>query len=104
MPKSALVHLFVALVMAVPMVGCTSSTRTTESMGAYMDDSAITAKVKEAILAEPGLHSLQIGVETYKGTVQLSGFVDTLPSKSRAGEVTAKVAGVRSVKNDLVVK
>lgn len=105
MPKSALVRLFVALVMAaVPVVGCTSSTRTSESTGAYVDDAAITAKVKEAILAEPGLHSLQIGVETYKGTVQLSGFVDTLQSKSRAGELTARVAGVRAVRNDLIVK
>lgn len=104
MPKSALVHLFVALLMAAPIVGCTSSTRTTESTGAYIDDTVITAKVKEAILAEPGLHSLQVSVETYKDVVQLSGFVDTPQSKTRAGELAAKVAGVRSVQNDLVVK
>jgi osmotically-inducible protein OsmY len=104
MPKSALIRLFVALVLAMPIVGCTSSSRTTESTGAYIDDAAITAKVKQAILAEPGLHSLQISVETFKGTVQLSGFVDTLQSKTRAGDVAAGVAGVRSVRNDLVVK
>lgn len=104
MSKSALVHLFAAVLIAAPIIGCTSSTRTTESAGAYIDDTVVTAKVKEAILAEPGLHSLQVGVETYKGVVQLSGFVDTPQSKARAGELAGRVAGVRSIKNDLVVK
>ena len=84
--------------------GCTSSTRTTETTGEYVDDVAITTKVKAAILNEPGLKSLQIGVKTFKDEVQLSGFVDTAQAKTRAGQVAAGVAGVRSVRNDLVVK
>jgi osmotically-inducible protein OsmY len=94
----------VALVSAMTIAGCTSSTRTTESTGEYVDDAAITSKVKAAILAEPGLKTLQIGVETYKDVVQLSGFVDNAQSKARAGEVAAGVPGVSSVRNNLVVK
>jgi hyperosmotically inducible periplasmic protein len=93
----------VVLVSAMTIAACTS-TRTTESTGEYVDDATITSKVKAAILAEPGLKTLQIGVETYKDVVQLSGFVDNAQSKARAGEVAAGVSGVRSVRNNLVVK
>ena len=103
MQKSALVRLFAAFMM-VGVIGCTESSRTSESTGAYVDDAAITTKVKSAILAEPGLHSMQIGVETYKDVVQLSGFVDTPDAKAKAAEVAASVPGVKSVKNNLVVK
>ncbi len=75
-----------------------------ESTGEYLDSSAITTKVKAALLNEPGLKSTQISVETFKDQVQLSGFVDTAASKTKAGQVAASVQGVRSVKNDLVVK
>ena len=75
-----------------------------ETPGQYLDDSIITTKVKTAIFDEPSLKSLQIEVETYKGTVQLSGFVDSKESVKKAGEVAEKVEGVKSVKNDLVVK
>jgi hyperosmotically inducible protein len=85
------------------LTGC-ASTSTSESTGEYVDDATITAKVKAAILNEPGLKSLQISVETYKDVVQLSGFVDNAQSKTRAGQVAAGVAGVKSVRNDLVVK
>jgi osmotically-inducible protein OsmY len=96
--------LVIALVAAMPIAACTSSSRTTESTGEYVDDAAITSKVKAAILAEPGLKTLQIGVETYKDVVQLSGFVDNAQAKTRAGEVAAGVSGVKSVRNNLVVK
>jgi osmotically-inducible protein OsmY len=96
--------LVVVLVAGMTAAACTSSTRTTESTGEYVDDAAITSKVKAAILAEPGLKSLQIGVETYKDVVQLRGFVDNAQAKSRAGEVGAGVSGVKSVRNNLVVK
>jgi osmotically-inducible protein OsmY len=75
-----------------------------ETPGQYLDDSVITTKVKTAIFNEPSLKSLQIEVETYKGVVQLSGFVDSKASVKKAGEVAGKVEGVKSVKNDLVVK
>ncbi len=81
-----------------------SSTRTHESTGEYVDDAAITTKVKAAILEDSALKTLQISVKTYKGVVQLSGFVDSKEMVDRAGEVAGKVSGVREVKNDLIVK
>lgn len=75
-----------------------------ESTGEYVDSSAITTKVKAALLNEADLKASQISVETYKDVVQLSGFVDSSAAKNKAGQVTASVQGVRSVKNDLVVK
>ncbi|MGW8312792.1 MAG: BON domain-containing protein [Desulfuromonadales bacterium] len=82
---------------------CTASAQS-ETPGQYLDDSIITTKVKAAIFDEPTLKSLQIEVETYKGVVQLSGFVDSSASVVKAGEVASKVEGVKSVKNDLNVK
>ncbi len=96
--------LAIALVVASSIVSCTSSSRTTESTGEYVDDAAITSKVKTALLNDSGLKSFDISVETYKDVVQLSGFVNTDQVKARATEVTASVSGVRSVKNNLVVK
>jgi len=84
-------------------LGC-ASTRTHESTGEYVDNSVITTKVKAAILDDPALKYFQISVETYKGVVQLSGFVDSENARRRAGQVASGVAGVSSVKNDLIVK
>lgn len=75
-----------------------------EKAALYASDSAITTKVKAALLAEKGIPSTAISVETYKGTVQLSGFVDDAAQVKRAGAVAAKVGGVKSVKNSLGVK
>lgn len=83
--------------------GC-ASTRTRESAGQYVDNSVITTKVKAALLEEPTLKSMQIGVKTYKDVVQLSGFVDSAAAARKAGEVAAGVGGVARVANDLVVK
>lgn len=91
-----------ALLSAV-MVGC-SSTADQESTGEYIDDSMVTTKVKSAILDEPNLKSADISVETFKGVVQLSGFVDDQASISRAGSLARGVEGVTSVKNDLRLK
>ena len=84
-------------------VGC-ASTPTKESTGEYVDDSAITTKVKAAIFNDPALKVFQINVETFKGEVQLSGFIDSVQNASKAGEVARGVGGVKSVKNNLVVK
>ena len=84
-------------------LGC-AATPQSASTGQFVDDSVITTKVKAAILEEPSLKSLQISVETFKGVVQLSGFVDSAQSVKKAGEVAGQVAGVISVKNDLTVK
>ena len=84
-------------------VGC-ASTPKREGTGEYLDDSAITTKVKAAIFNDPALKVFQINVETFKGDVQLSGFVDSAQSVKKAGEVARNVGGVKSVKNNLIVK
>src|SRR3954469_20817051 len=78
--------------------GC-ASTRTHEGTGQYVDDSVITTKVKTAILAEPGLKVSEINVETFKGIVQLSGFVSTRSDADSAIRLAHNVEGVKSVKN-----
>lgn len=75
-----------------------------DTPGEYIDDSAITAKVKAAVLGEPSLKSAEINVETSKGTVQLSGFVRSRADINKAVEVAKGVKGVKSVKNDMIVK
>ena len=85
------------------LVAC-ASTAKQEGTGEYLDDSVITTKVKSMLAADDFLKSFQIGVETYKGTVQLSGFVNSQKAIDKAVEITRGVKGVESVKNDLVVK
>ena len=75
-----------------------------ESTGEYVDDSVITTKVKSLLAADDFLKSFEISVETYKGTVQLSGFVDSQKAIDKAVEITRSVKGVKSVKNNLSVK
>jgi len=75
-----------------------------ETTGQYVDDSVITTRVKTAIFKEESLKTLQINVKTYKGVVQLSGFVDSAANASKAGEIARRVENVVSVKNDLLVK
>ncbi|MGE5444666.1 MAG: BON domain-containing protein [Ignavibacteriales bacterium] len=95
--------LIMCLVFVVALISCAGS-RTSESSGQYVDDSVITTKVKSALLADPDVKSLDIGVETFKGEVQLSGFVNSAEQASKAVEIAKSVKGVRSVKNSLVVK
>ena len=98
-----ILKLMLCMALIASFVGC-AGTKTRESTGQYLDDSAITAKVKTAIFAEESLKTLQITVVTFKGVVQLSGFVDSSVSVTKAGQVARNVEGVKSVKNDLVVK
>ena len=98
-----IVQLMLVLSVLAVIAGC-AGTRTTESTGQYVDDSTITAKVKAAILEDPTLKVFQISVETFKGVVQLSGFVNSTEMRNRAAVVASNVSGVRSVKNDLVVR
>jgi len=85
------------------IVGC-SSTPTKESTGEYVDDSMLTTKVKASIFNDPALKATEINVETFKGTVQLSGFVAQPADITRAGEIARGVKGVKEVKNDIRVK
>ena len=91
-----------ALLLAT-LLGC-ASTAKQEGTGEYIDDTVITTKVKAAIFAEPTLKSAEINVETFKGIVQLSGFVADATDVPKAGEVARGVKGVKSVKNDMRVK
>jgi osmotically-inducible protein OsmY len=84
-------------------VGC-ASTQKQEGTGEYVDDSVITTKVKAAILNEPTLSSAEINVETFKGEVQLSGFVNSSADIAKAVEVARGIKGVNSVKNDMRLK
>ena len=85
------------------LMGC-ASTAKHESTGQYVDDTAITAKVKTAIFEQPTLKSAEINVETFKGVVQLSGFVSSQANVDTAVYTARHVAGVQSVKNDMRVK
>jgi hypothetical protein len=95
--------LMICMFLVTVLSGC-ASTPIRESTGEYVDDSAITARVKAAIFGEPSLKVLQVNVETFKREVQLSGFVDSAASAKKAGEIAGSVEGVKSVKNDLIVK
>ncbi len=101
--RNVFIGYLVLLTLVAGLAAC-ASTRTQESTGEYVDDSVITTKVKTLLAQDDFLKSFQIGVETYKGTVQLSGFVNSRDAVSRAGEITRSVKGVTSVKNNLVVK
>jgi hyperosmotically inducible protein len=84
-------------------VAC-APTQTRQSTGEIIDDSALTARVKAALINEPGIKSTAINVETFRGTVSLSGFVDSEEMAQKAVGAAQKVGGVRSVKNDMRVK
>jgi len=93
----------VMFVMTVAMVAC-ASTRTQKSPGEQVDDSVTSGRVKAALIADPVTKAHQIDVETFKGTVQLNGFVDTAASKDRASQVAKSTKGVTAVRNNLTVK
>jgi hyperosmotically inducible protein len=98
----SLVHA-VLVVLAVALVGC-ASTPTREGAGEYLDDSWITARVKAAIFDEPELKSAEINVETFKGEVQLSGFVSSEKDILKAVSLTRSIRGVKGVRNDMRLK
>ncbi|MDD2309561.1 MAG: BON domain-containing protein [Desulfuromonadaceae bacterium] len=98
-----ILQILVCIGLITAFLGC-AATQKHESTGQYVDDSVITTKVKAAIFKEESLKTMQISVETYKGVVQLSGFVDSAQSVKKAGDVARGVENVKDVKNDLVVK
>ena len=98
----SLTTLFCGLALMMSL-GC-ASTRTHEGTGEYVDDSVITTKVKAAIFNEPGLKVSEVQVETFKGVVQLSGFVSSRDDIKGAVRVASAVNGVKSVTNDMQLK
>jgi osmotically-inducible protein OsmY len=95
---------YLVLVMFIAALIACASTAKQSSTGEYVDDSVITTKVKTLLAADDFLKSFQIGVETYKGVVQLSGFVNSQTAVDKAVDIAKSVQGIKSVKNDLVVK
>jgi hyperosmotically inducible protein len=85
------------------VAGC-ASTRTQQGTGEYIDDAVITTKVKAAILEDPMTKVLEIKVKTFKGEVQLSGFVSSRAAADRAVALARGVKGVTSVKDDMQIK
>jgi hyperosmotically inducible protein len=101
---------FLIALTAGVTVACTSTPEegpvesTAENAGRVVDDSVITSKVKSALIADPTTKAHQINVETFQGTVQLSGFVDDAEARSRATQVAREVEGVKDVKNSLQIR
>lgn len=94
---------FGLIILMLSLLGC-ASTATKEGTGEYVDDAVITSKVKAEIFKDETLKSAEINVETFKGVVQLSGFVNSQEDINKAAEVARTVKGVTSVKNDMRVK
>jgi osmotically-inducible protein OsmY len=101
--QSAIAQTVLATSLLVSLAAC-APTPTREGTGEYIDDSLITSKVKAAFAADPTVKATQVKVETFKGTVQLSGFVDSRESADKAVEIARGVKGVKSVKNDTVIR
>ena len=95
---------YLLVLMLVAAFAACASTPQQESTGEFVDDSVITTKVKSLIAADDFLKLFQISVETHKGVVQLSGFVDSQNAVNKAGQIAKGVGGVKAVKNDLIVK
>jgi osmotically-inducible protein OsmY len=98
-----IIKVFLCFALVSVLLGC-AATQTSESTGQYVDDSVITTQVKTLLANYDFLKSFQIGVETYKGVVQLSGFVNSEQASDKAGQIARSVNGVTSVKNNLIVK
>ena len=101
--QSAISQSVIATTLLVSLAAC-APTATREGTGEYIDDTLITSKVKAAFAADPTVKATQVQVETFKGTVQLSGFVDSPESARRAVELARGIKVVKSVKNDTVVR
>jgi len=96
--RNIVIHFLVLLMLIATFAACTST------RGEYVDDPVITTKVKSLLAEDDFLKSFQINVETYQGTVQLSGFVNSQKAVDKAGGIVRSVKGVKSIKNNLIVK
>lgn len=92
------------LALTLMMAGGCASTPQTDGTGEYVDDSVVTTKVKAALVNDPNVSAAEVNVETFKGVVQLSGFVNSRADMNRAIELARNVPGVKSVKNDMRLK
>ncbi len=104
MKSKNLFNCFILVFFLFAFVAGCAGTYHHESTGEFVDDSVITSKVKAQIFDDPNLKVLQINVETFKGKVQLSGFVNSVAASTRAVEVARSVKGVKSVTNSIIIK
>jgi osmotically-inducible protein OsmY len=101
--RNMVIRCFLIFTLIVSAAACASTSKQ-EGTGDYIDDSVITTKIKSQLAADDFLKSFQISVESRKGIAQLSGFVDSQKAVDRAGQIARGVDGVKSVRNDLIVK
>ena len=101
--RNIVIRYFVLMMLIAALVACASTSKR-EGAGEYVEDSVITTKIKSLLAADDFLKSFQISVETYKGVVQLSGFVNAQNAVDKAAQIARSVKGVTSVKNNLIVK
>jgi hyperosmotically inducible protein len=99
-------QILIASVSAIALIGATGCavTRDQQSVGAYVDDAALTTRVKAKFAEDPGVSAMALSVETLNGTVQLSGFAKSAAEKAKAESLARNTSGVRAVKNDVVVR
>ena len=102
--RNVFIPFLLVLMLIATFMACASTAKCAESTGKYVDDSVITTKVKALLAEDDFLKSFKISVETRKGTVQLSGFVASQQAVDKAGQIARGVGGVKSVRNDLIVK
>ncbi|MDD5167309.1 MAG: BON domain-containing protein [Syntrophales bacterium] len=101
--RNIIVHCLVLLMLIATFAAC-AATPVRESTGEYVDDSVVTTKIKSLLASDDFLKSFQISVESRRGIVQLSGFVDSQKAVDKAGEIAKSVKGVNDVRNNLIVK
>ncbi|MFC4929459.1 BON domain-containing protein [Massilia sp. GCM10023247] len=92
-----------AACMVFMLAGC-AATGTSRGTGEYVDDAVITSKVKAALAADPVVKATEVQVETFRGTVQLSGFVDSRESAQKAAQIAREVKGVKEVRNNTLLR
>lgn len=103
MTQRILAQLLLAFSLTLMLAGCAGSAKQ-ESTGEYIDDTVLTSRVKAALLNDPNVSGLSVNVESFKGAVQLSGFVKTVAERNRAVQLARSVPGVRQVKNDILIR
>jgi len=96
-------RVLLACVLTAMLAAC-AGTATQQSTGEYIDGTVLTSRVKSALLNDPAVSGLSVNVETYKGIVQLSGFVKTVAERNRAIAVAQDIAGVKQVRNDILIR
>ena len=101
--KNSCATLVLSGLIAVTSIGC-AVTRDQSTVGEYIDDATVTTQVKAQFAEDPVVSALAINVETLRGTVQLSGFSKSAAERTRAGDLASRTKGVKSVKNDIVVR